>query len=214
MLLQDNVLTPSSTVRNLGVTFDPDLSYHHHISSICSTSFHHIRHLRQIRSSIDKNSAIILANALVSSKLDYCNFLFYGLPSNSIYRLQKIQNSIARVVIPSAKRYDHITPTLRTLHWLPVEKRITYKIANLTFKTLQTHLPSYLSDLLMPYKLSRCLRSANQHLLVVPNIKTAAGRRSFAYAAPTIWNSLPFHIRSSSSLASFHSALKTYIFPP
>ena len=214
LLFQNNVLTPSNTIRNLGVTFDPDLSYHHHISSICSTSFYHIRHLRQIRSSIDKNSAIILANALVSSKLDYCNSLFYGLPSSSIYRLQKIQNALARVVIPSAKRYHHITPTLRTLHWLPVEKRITYKIATLTFKTLQAQLPSYLSDLLVPYRPSRYLRSASQDLLVVPNIKTAAGRRSFAYAAPTVWNSLPLHIRSSSSLASFHTALKTYLFPP
>jgi hypothetical protein len=214
LLFQGNILTPSSTVQNLGVTFDADLSYHHHISKICSTSFYHIRHLRQIRSSIDQNSAIILANALVSSRLDYCNSLFYGLPSNTLYRLQKIQNSVARVVVPSVKRYQHITPTLRTLHWLPVEKRITYKIATLTFKTQQTQLPSYLSDLLTPYKPSRHLRSASQHLLVVPNIKTAAGRRSFSYAAPTIWNSLPIHIRSSPTITSFRSALKTYLFPP
>ena len=137
-----------------------------------------------------------------------------SMPSTSIYRLQKIQNSIARVVVPSVRRSQHITPTLRTLHWLPVEKRITYKIATITFKTLQTQLPSYLSDLLIPYNPSRHLRSASQHLLVVPNIKTAAGRRSFSYAAPTIWNSLPIHIRSATSLSTFRSALKTYLFPP
>ena len=82
-------MSPSVSVQNLGVTFDPDLFHHNHISKLCSTSFYHIRHLRQIRSSVDKNSAIILANALVSSRLDYCNSLFYGLPSTSIYRLQK-----------------------------------------------------------------------------------------------------------------------------
>ena len=61
LLLRDNVITPYSNVRNLGVTFDADLSYHHHISSICSTSFHHIRHLRQIRTCIDKTCAIFPA---------------------------------------------------------------------------------------------------------------------------------------------------------
>ena len=70
-------LTPSSSARNLGVEFDSDLSFNKHIFKICRSSFHHIRKLRQIRSSLDLNSSIVLANALVSSKLDYCNSLFY-----------------------------------------------------------------------------------------------------------------------------------------
>src|SRR5207244_12351108 len=67
-----NDLIPVDSCRNLGVVFDSELSFKKHISNICSTSFYHIRQLRQIRSSLDQNSAIILANALVSSKLDYC----------------------------------------------------------------------------------------------------------------------------------------------
>src|SRR5579863_1607438 len=62
------------------------------------------------------NSAIILANALVTSKLDYCNSLFYNLPATSIARLQRVQNALARVVCPTVKRSEHITPTLRKLH--------------------------------------------------------------------------------------------------
>src|SRR5207244_3298120 len=69
-----NNLTPVDSCRNLGIVFDKELSFEKHISSICSTSFYHIFQLRQIRSSLDTNSAIVLANALVSSKLDYCNF--------------------------------------------------------------------------------------------------------------------------------------------
>ena len=155
------------------------LSFHNHISKICSTSFYHIRHLRQVRSSLDKNSAIILANALVSSKLDFCNSLFYGLPATSVNRLQKVQNALARVVVPSVKRSHHITPTLRDLHWLPINNRITFKVASITFKTLQSQQPSYLFDLLSPHKPSRNLRSADLHLLTVPFVKTAFGRRSF-----------------------------------
>src|SRR6266516_5903530 len=135
-------LIPSSSARSLGVEFDSDLSFNQHISKICLSSFHHIRQLRQIRSSLDLNSSIALANALVSSKLDYCNSLFYNLPDNSINRLQRVQNSPAWAVILSCKRFHHITSTLTKLHWLPVKKRITFKIATITYKALQNKQPS------------------------------------------------------------------------
>ena len=209
-----SILTPSKQARNLGVIFDPDLSFKSHISNVCRTSFFQIRQLRQIRSSLDTNSAIILANALVSSKLDYCNSLFHSLPDTSISRLQRVQNSLARVVVPSIKRSQHISPTLRKLHWLPIHQRIQYKIAALTFKTLHHKQPSYLVDLLVPYVPTRNLRSSDQHLLTVPNIKSAIGRRSFQFAAPSIWNTLPLSLRSSTSLHSFLTGLKTHLFPP
>ena len=117
-------LTPSGTSRNLGITYDSDLSLKKHIASVCQTGFYHIRQLRQVRSSLDTNSATVLANSLVSSRLDYCNSLFYGLPDCSIHRLQRVQNSLARVVLPFVKRQHHITPALQKLHWLPVKKRI------------------------------------------------------------------------------------------
>ena len=163
-------------------------------------------------------------NSLVSSKVDYCNSLYYGLPDcNSLYyslpalsldRLQKVQNSLARVVDPSVRRHHHITPTLKKLHWLPIHQRIHFKIASLTFKTLQNFQPSYLSDLLIPYTPSRNLRSLDKHLLTVPDIRSANGRRSFTFAAPTIWNSLPIALRSCPSLPTFLSGLKTHFFPP
>jgi len=111
-------LTPSMSCRNLGVILDSELSMKKHISSVCQTSYHQIRQLRQIRSSLDINSATILANSLVSSRLDYCNSLFYGLPDSSTSRLQRIQNCLARVILPYTKRFDHISPALKKLHWL------------------------------------------------------------------------------------------------
>jgi hypothetical protein len=209
-----STLTPTDSTRNLGVIFDKDLSLKLHISSVCKTSYYHIRQLRQIRSSLDSNSAIILANALVSSKLDYCNSLLFDLPAISLNRLQKVQNSLARVVVPSVKRHQHITPTLKMLHWLPIQQRIQFKIASLTFKTLLYHQPSYLLDLITPYVPTRNLRSADKSLLTVPNIRSANGRPSFSFAAPTIWNSLPLPLRLSPTLSLFLSQLKTYLFPP
>jgi hypothetical protein len=209
-----NDLIPSKSTRNLGVIFDSDLSYKKHISSVCQISYFQIRQLRQIRSVLNLKSAVLLANSLVSSRLDYCNSLYFGLPDCSIHKLQLVQNSLARAVLPSTKRYDHITPVLNKLHWLPISKRITYKIATLTFKTLQNQQPSYLFDLLQRHNPSRSLRSSNKYLLKTPRIDSDNGRRSFSFAAPTIWESLPLHLRSCQNLDSFRSLLKTHLFPP
>ena len=211
---QGTDLIPTDSTRNLGVVFDKDLSLKQNISSICKTSYYQIRQLRQVRSSLDTDSAIILANSLVSSKLDYCNSLYYGLPATSLDKLQRVQNSLARVVVPSVRRHHHITPTLKKLHWLPIRQRIIFKIASLTYKTLHSRKPYYLFQLLNPYVPTRNLRSLDKSLLTVPDIRSANGRRSFAFAAPTIWNSLPFQLRSAPTLALFLSGLKTHLFPP
>ena len=208
-------ITASSSARNLGVHFDQDISLTRHISSVCSSSFYSIKQLRQIRSTLDHKSTVLLANALVSSKLDHCNSLYYGLPDSSLKRLQLVQNSLARVIYPSVKCTDHITPFLRKLHWLPIKQRIVYKICLLTFNVQQTKAPAYLSELLIPYTPSRSLRSSDKHLLTVPStIRSSAGRRSFSFAAPSLWNSLPDTLRRPTSLASFRSNLKTFLYPP
>src|SRR5437870_430214 len=122
------------------------------MSSICSSSFFHIRQLRQIRPSLDRGSAIVLANALVHSKLDYCNSLLNDLPNTSIVRLQYVQNSLARVVCNTTKFRSHTPSLLTELHWLPIPERIKYKIASLTFKVLHFGKPSYLSELIKSYQ--------------------------------------------------------------
>ena len=142
---------------NLGVIFDSDLNFKKHISSICRSSFFQIRELRQIRSSLDRTSAIILANSLVHSKIDYCNSLLFQLPTTSIIRLQRVQNSLARVICNATKRQSHSIDLLKSLHWLPISERIKYKIAVLTYKVLQHGQSSYLADLVSfcnPFALS------------------------------------------------------------
>ena len=209
-----SIISPSTSVRNLGVVFDSNLTFSNHISSICKSCRFAISQLRRVRQSLDLSTSIILANSLVSSRLDFCNSLYAGLTDSSIHRLQLVQNSLARVIFPTVNRRQHITPVLKKLHWLPVSQRILFKIATLTFKSLHAQSPSYLSDLITPYQPSRTLRSANKHLLTVPTVTSAAGRRSFSYFAPTLWNSLPLHLRSCTSLSGFRSKLKTHLFPP
>ena len=115
--------------------------------------------------------------------------------------------------VPGIRKYDHITPVLRNLHWLPITARINNKIAVLTYKLLSTNTPSYLSEVISVHHPSRQLRSAVNRTLSVPYVRTQFGARAFRHAAPTIWNSLPASITSaSSSLATFKRDLKTFYY--
>jgi len=209
-----NTISYAPAVRNLGVMFDSNLSFDSQISNVCRLSHFQIRQIRQIRPALNHSSAVLLANALVSSKLDLCNSLYYNLPQCSLKKLQLVQNALARSIFPNIRKYDHVSTAIRDLHWLPVEQRIIFKVATITYKVLHHNAPSYLSDIVIPYKPTRQLRSDSKGLLTVPRIDSAAGRRSFSYAAPNIWNSLPEKLRTSSSLAAFRSQLKTHLFPP
>ena len=111
------------------------------------------------------------------------------------------------------RKQDHITPTLKALHWLPVEKRIIFKILLMTYKTLNGLAPSYLTTIITPYHPTRKLRSSSRSTLQVPRVKTSNyGDRAFSSAAPKLWNSLPDHIKSKHTLTSFKSSLKTFLF--
>ena len=147
------------------------------------------------------------------SRLDGTNSLLYGLPAIELKRLQKIQNSAARM-LTGASKYDHITPVLKQLHWLPVSSRIEYKILMLAFKCLHGLATHYLQALVPKYEPVRMTRSACDRYLLKHNwtsLKTA-GDRSFGHAAPTLRNKLPYSIRSLDSLCSFKRSLKTYLF--
>ena len=137
------------------------------------------------------------------------NQQFKTIYPGQINKLQRIQNTLAKLVDPSHTRSSD---ALHTLHWLPVRQRINFKIATLTFKLLQHSSPAYLASLIQPYVPSRALRSHGQQLLAQPHVRTSIGSRAFRAAAPKIWNSLPLLTRLSPSLESFKRALKTHFF--
>ena len=103
--------------------------------------------------------------SIVTSRLDYCNSLYYNMSDANVHKLQLIQNTLARVVL-KLRRDEPITPALIKLHWLPVRQRINFKLATLTFKILQTHQPSYIYELIDIYEPARILRSSSQKLLI------------------------------------------------
>ena len=145
---------------------------------------------------------------LFFSQIDTNNSLYYGLPNT---QLQRIQNAAARVIYKKSK-YEHVTPLLYELHWLPVSYRILCKLLVLTFKCIHEDAPTYLSNLItikpispLVFVLMKCHTFFRKY---VPN----AGDRSFAIAAPSEWNKLPSEIRSLPTLNVFKSKLKTHLF--
>ena len=132
------------------------------------------------------DSAKIIVEAFIVSKLDYCNSLLYGLPSYLIQKLQHVQNSAARLITQSP-RFCHITPFLRDLHWLPVHLRIEFKVLLIDYKALRGQAPTYIQELLQLYQPSRNLRSSSKNLLVKPCFNlNSYGKRAFSVAAPDL----------------------------
>ena len=214
LVTEDGLLRSSPYVRDLGVVFDENLTLQQHIKNICKSASFGIFKIGKIRKLLDRPTTEKLIHAFVSSHLDYCNSVFSGLPQSYLLPLQRIQNTAARLVTLS-KKSDHITPILRSLHWLPIHHRITFKILILTFKILHGQAPKYLSDLLFLRSSSslRPLRSTSTlQLTPGPRTKTRYGDRSFSVIAPLLWNNLPSHIHNSNSLDQFKTLLKTHLF--
>ena len=207
---QEDVL-PSVSCKSLGVMFDKHAKMNVFVGRTCQSANYHLRNIRAIRELIPSAAAAQLVHALVTSRLDYCNSLLYGVPKYVTDSLQRIQNIAARIV--SKSNPQHITPVLEDLHWLPIASRIRFKVLLLTFKCLHDSAPDYLSSLVVPYHPSRTLRSSSQSLLAAPKTKLKSyGDRSFQVAAQKEWNKLPNFIKEAKSVNCFKKLLKTFLF--
>ena len=153
--------------------------------------------------------ATSIAVALIHSRLDYANSLLYGISSSNIYKLQRCQNTAARLILQQS-----CTPSVQylldRLHWLPIRARIHFKIATgLTYKTVFSGQPAYLRELISPYQPSRSLRSSdgsNQLLLTVPRANLTIGQHAFSYSSPVIYGT-PFHYPLETPRLSIHSSV-------
>jgi flagellar biosynthesis chaperone FliJ len=206
------VRAPTEVVRNLGSYFDQYMSMSHHIKIKCQAAYAQLHHIAKIRKYLDQASAETLIHGLVHSHLDYSNALLAGLPKNLLQKLQMVQNAAARVLCWISK-YDHIQPTLKQLHWLPVTYRITFKLCVLTHKALHGTGPTYLRDMLHIRSSEYSLRSTDTLTLEVPKTRRRTlGDRAFLAVAPREWNSLPRDLRVINDLDMFKRRLKTHLF--
>ena len=208
----ESTITASSSVRNLGFYMDSCLHMDSHVSHVCKTSWYYLKNISAIRKYLSKEDTQTLVHAFITSRLDFCNSVLYGASASLITQMQHVQNAAARIVVKSRK-YEHVSPILRSLHWLPVRSRICFKVLLIVYKALHGLSAGYLSDFLFMYEPSRPLRSSNQQLLTVPRSNLVnCGDCSFQVCGPKLWNELPSHIRDAPSVDSFKSKLKTHLF--
>ena len=165
---------------------------------------------RRLGKALSVERKLLLVHALVHSRLKYCNGVLARLPW-SVQQIQSVLNSAACLIF-GLKRFDHITPALMDLHWLPYPQRITYKLCMIMFKCLHGSAPAYLADYCSSTSLvsgQSALRSAAHGDIVVPSHRTDWGLRSIAVAGPSSWNALPVGLRSSPfGLDTFAKLLK------
>jgi hypothetical protein len=208
----DSNISFQKSVKYLGVRLDQTLSMSDHISDVCRSLFLSLRRIGSIRPYLSERATSCLVNSIITSRLEFGNSILTGITADQLNRLQGIQNCAARL-IAKKRKYDHITPVLTELHWLPMEFRIKFKLSVLGFRHFEGTLPPYLSSVLCTYQPSRSLRSSSQKLLQIPRVDLkSAGERSFRFACPTVWNSLPNSLRNISSLSQFKANLKTHLF--
>ena len=193
----------SKTVKLLGVHLDSSLNLDHHVDNLVSECFYHLKNISKIRRYMTNNDAEKLIHAFVSSKIDYCNALLYGIRCADAAKLQRVQNYAARLVCSNNQISSEAR--LEQVHWLDIRKRIVFKLLLLVHKFFIGQSPDYMNELLLT-------KNEDERLLHVQYMRTVSGRKSFSYASPRIWNRLPKMVRLCDNTTRFKGLLKTVLF--
>jgi hypothetical protein len=194
-------------MKYLGLVIDSTLKLDEHAAIISGGLRSTARAIRHIRPSLDIKQASAVAVSLGLTRLDSSNAILSGAFTKTINSLQRAQNALARAVLIKPLLSHHI-PMLHDLHWLPVSQRIEFKQLVLCYKTLNDLLPPYITSKLHLQPPPRALSCYAALVLQQPHARIKFTSRRFSYTFPMLWNSLPPHIRSCTSLLQFRKLLK------
>ncbi|KAI4904369.1 hypothetical protein NFI96_007938, partial [Prochilodus magdalenae] len=209
----NSLITPTEDARSLGVILDGQLSFSAHIANLTRSCRFLLYNIRRIRPFLSQEATQLLVQSLVISRLDYCNSLLAGLPLRAIRPLQLVQNAAACLIF-NLPKFTHVTPLLRSLHWLPVVAHIRFKTLMLAYKAKNGPAPPYLMAKVKSRAVPRALGASSTARLEPPSLRTheRQASRLFSVLAPRWWNELPLGVRTAESLAVFKRRLKTRLF--
>ncbi len=212
LMIGNDTLQSKPTVKILGVTLDSNMSLNQHTTNTCRSIYMNIRKIKRIKHYLSTSALRILIQNMVTVRLDYCNSLYNGITLRTTRKLQLAQNTAARL-ISGTLRHEHISGTLRELHWLPVAKRSQYKLLILVYNALHGNSPIYIRDMFNWYQPARSLRSSAYPSLVPNRNNTVKyGRRLCDTSCAVLWNSLPVELKMSTTVEIFKKQLKTHLF--
>ena len=208
--LLGEALVPVESAKDLRLTLDGNLTFDEHIVKTVSSCVSILYQINRVKHTFDRQTLITIINFLVFGKLFYCSNVWSNTSQTNINKLQAVQNFACRIVSGTHK-FDHVTPILKQLRWLPVAKQLEYRGAIMTFKCMAGYAPKYLSS-----KFSKRLeisqrKTRNCDNLNIPFCKLSTGQRSFHYHTAKLWNALETNLKNVDSLNSFKRQLKNYL---
>lgn len=204
------VLEFKDSARNLGFIIDNKLKLEAQVTNVCKLCYYYIKLISKEKECLDFDTLKKVITSYVLSRLNYCSLLYANLPEYLLYKLQKVQNCAARLLTKTPKR-DHITPVIKSLHWLTVKQFIHYRYLLTVYNCINDTMPNYLCNLLTFYEPNVRLRSDNQFLLNIPRVNTKYGERSFAYLGPKFWNELPINLKLCPTIDVFKVRVRKFL---
>ena len=206
VFLNDDVcIRLSPVVKNLGFRLDNQLNFSFQVAQVKKGCFNRLRQIARMKRFLTESQLKRLVEAIVLSSIDYCNALYFGCNSTVISQLQLIQNRACRVIF-GMRRRESVHEKMKSLHWLKVQERITFKMLLLVYKSFHGIAPPYLNELLHRNQSS----SSRRESVHIPS--TVSNPRAFELIGPKLWYKLPQFIRECDTIVDFKKKLKTYLF--
>ena len=205
MFMEDKCIRFVSSAKNLGVWLDENLDFKTHTRKVVSSCFTTLRNISKVKNFIPKECLNTVVCALVLSRLDYCNALYYNIHSSDLHMLQAVQNAAIRLV-SGRHKYDRmpISPLFQSLHWLKIRERIVFKLCLIVHKCVWRLAPDSLNEKVVMSN----LRTLN---VVEKKFASVYGQRAFSCAGPKIWNKIPIELRIEKDTDKFKKLLKSYL---
>lgn len=200
-------LHPVFSAKDLGVTIDANLTYDEHVTNVVSSCTAILCQINRIKHILDRQTLIIIINALVFSKLFYCSSVWANTSKKNLEKLQRVQNFAARI-ITGTRKHEHISPVLRELNWLPVHLTVQYRDTVMAFKCIKGLAPPYLCNKFRKRSEVHSLATRNRNMLNTPFFKSASGQRTFYYRATTLWNAMSDDMKILNQIGPFKNRLK------
>ena len=208
--VNDSIIKPTTSVKNLGVYFDTYMTFEKHITEMSKKAIGTIMYVNRIKDNFDKATRVIVIQSLVLSIINYCNTIWGTTNATQIDRVQKLQNFAAKVAEGNAKKFDHVTPILKELEWLNVKDIITLDTLCTMFKHVNNVYPSHILNLSLVKDMApSCTRQQDQ--LFVPRTNTEMGSKRIDVQGANLYNNLPANIKKSHNLNNYKSQIKTML---
>ena len=206
VMLENSCIRFVDSAKNLGFVVDSVLNFETQIDKVVKSCFLTIRKLSKIKIYLTQHHLQVLVSSLIFSQLDYCNALYYGLPTCTINKLQRVQNCAARLVWKSKILFNStLDPIYDSLHWLRIRFRIIYKVLLIVHHCLHENAPTDVAAMITYSQSQRTKK------LIETRTHSSYGDRAFSHVGPKLWNLLPKEVREVDEVVTFKQKLKSFL---